>query len=96
MTDFVTSSDAPTPAEAREIAATPLAALMRRAARLRDEGHDDRISYSKKVFIPLTRLCRDVCSYCTFATTPGRLPAPFLTPIEVLAIAEAGAAARDR
>ncbi len=86
-------SDALTPAEAREFGATPLTALMRRAARLRDAGHDDRISYSKKVFIPLTRLCRDVCSYCTFATTPGRLPAPFLKPDEILAVAEAGAAA---
>ena len=71
----------------------PLAKLMDRAAALRDAGHNDRISYSKKVFIPLTRLCRDVCSYCTFATTPGKVPAPYLTPDDVLAIAQAGATA---
>ena len=50
------------------------------------------VTYSRKVFIPLTRLCRDRCHYCTFATTPNRLPAPFLSPDEVLAIATQGAA----
>lgn len=82
-----------TPTDARDAASQPLADLMARAATLRDAGHDDRISYSKKVFIPLTRLCRDVCSYCTFATTPGHVPTPYLSPDEVLAIAQAGAAA---
>jgi len=52
-----------------------------------------RMTYSPKVFIPLTRLCADVCHYCTFATTPSRLEAPYLTPEEVLDIARAGAAA---
>lgn len=51
------------------------------------------MTYSPKIFIPLTRLCADVCHYCTFATTPSRLSAPFLTPEEVLEIARAGAAA---
>ncbi len=51
------------------------------------------MTYSPKVFIPLTRLCADVCHYCSFATTPSRLSAPFLTPEEVLEIARAGAAA---
>ncbi len=65
------------------------------AARVRDQGlasagRPGVITYSKKVFIPLTRLCRDRCHYCTFATTPGRVPAPFLSADEVLAIAEAG------
>ena len=65
------------------------------AARVRDQGlaaagRPGVITYSKKVFIPLTRLCRDRCHYCTFATTPGRVPAPFLSPDEVLEIAEAG------
>ena len=55
-------------------------------------GRPGVITYSKKVFIPLTRLCRDRCHYCTFATTPGRVQAPFLSPDEVLAIAEAGRA----
>ncbi len=52
-----------------------------------------RITYSPKVFIPLTRLCRDRCGYCTFATAPARLAAPYLTPDDVLAVARAGAAA---
>src|SRR6202034_4035453 len=50
------------------------------------------VTYSRKVFIPLTRLYRDRCHYCTFATTPNRLPAPYLSPDEVLDIARAGAA----
>ena len=50
------------------------------------------ITYSRKVFIPLTRLCRDRCGYCTFATVPGRLDAPYLGPDEVLEIARQGAA----
>ena len=52
-----------------------------------------RITYSPKVFIPLTMLCRDKCGYCTFAQPPARLDAPYLSPDEVLAIARAGAAA---
>ncbi|MBW8755803.1 MAG: 7,8-didemethyl-8-hydroxy-5-deazariboflavin synthase CofG, partial [Sphingomonadales bacterium] len=51
-----------------------------------------RMTYSPKVFIPLTRLCTDVCHYCTFATTPSQLHAPYLTEEEVLDIARAGAA----
>ena len=57
---------------------------------LRDRGHRQNISYSRKVFIPLTQLCRDTCGYCTFAKTPSRLKAAYLTPEEVLAIARAG------
>ncbi len=49
------------------------------------------VTFSKKVFVPLTRLCRDRCHYCTFATTPGRVHAPYLSPDEVLAIARRGA-----
>jgi FO synthase len=52
-----------------------------------------RITFSPKVFIPLTMLCRDRCGYCTFAQPPARLPAPYLTPDQVLAIASRGAAA---
>ena len=63
------------------------------AGRLRDQGHGPRVSYSPKVFIPLTQLCRDVCHYCTFAQTPKKLEAPYLSPEQVLAIARAGAAA---
>lgn len=67
--------------------------LMASAARLRDLGHGDTITYSRKVFVPLTMLCRDHCHYCTFAKPPARLVAPFLTPEEVVTIAEAGRAA---
>jgi FO synthase len=67
-----------------------LPTLMARAAKLRDQRHGGNVSYSRKVFIPLTRLCRDTCRYCTFATTPAKLAAPFLSPDEVLAIARAG------
>ncbi len=59
---------------------------------LREAGRPGVVTYSKKVFIPLTRLCRDRCHYCTFATVPHRLPAPFLERDEVLAIAREGAA----
>jgi FO synthase len=67
------------------------------AAGVRDQGLVDAcrpgvVTYSRKVFIPLTRLCRDRCHYCTFATVPGRLPAPYLSMDEVLDIAREGAA----
>jgi FO synthase len=67
-----------------------LAELLPRAAALRDEGHGSLVSYSRKVFIPLTRLCRDVCHYCTFAKSPREGERAYLTPEEVLAIARAG------
>ncbi|MGH9045876.1 MAG: 7,8-didemethyl-8-hydroxy-5-deazariboflavin synthase CofG, partial [Acidimicrobiales bacterium] len=63
------------------------------ARALRDEHHANRVTYSPKVFIPLTMLCRDKCGYCTFAKPPARLTSPYLTRDEVLAIAEAGRAA---
>src|SRR4051794_1497112 len=66
---------------------------MARARGVRAEAFGTRITYSPKVFIALTRLCRDRCGYCTFATAPARVPAPYLSPDEVLAIAAAGAAA---
>ena len=69
---------------------TPLTQLMQRAAALRDRGFPSVMTYSRKVFIPLTRLCRDVCHYCSFATTPSKLAAPYLEIDEVMAIAEAG------
>jgi len=65
--------------------------LTARAAALRDEFHGDRITYSPKVFIPLTMLCRDRCGYCTFAKPPARLDAPYLGLEDVLAIARHGA-----
>ena len=69
-----------------------LTRLMRTAARLRDLGHGDIVTYSPKVFIPLTMLCRDHCHYCTFAKPPAKLDAAFLTPEEAVSIAEAGRA----
>jgi len=63
-----------------------------RDAGLRGAGRPGVVTYSKKVFIPLTRLCRDRCHYCTFATVPHRLPAAYLERDEVLAIAREGAA----
>jgi FO synthase len=71
----------------------PLAQLIGAAGRLRDEGHGRHVSYSRKVFIPLTHLCRDVCHYCTFAERPRAGRTAYLSPSEVLAIARAGAAA---
>jgi FO synthase len=71
----------------------PLPDLLDAARALGREGHHNVISYSRKVFIPLTRLCRDVCGYCTFAATPRQVGAAYLGPDEVLAIARAGQAA---
>jgi FO synthase len=67
-----------------------LTRLMAVAASLRDLGHGDVVTYSPKVFIPLTMLCRDHCHYCTFAKPPAKLDHPFLTPEEAVAIADAG------
>ncbi|MBS0520714.1 MAG: 5-amino-6-(D-ribitylamino)uracil--L-tyrosine 4-hydroxyphenyl transferase CofH [Proteobacteria bacterium] len=70
-----------------------LPALMREAAALRDAVFGDRVTFSKKVFIPLTHLCRDNCGYCTFARPPRRGEAAYLSPEQVLEIARAGQAA---
>jgi FO synthase len=72
---------------------TPLVGLIDAAGRLRDEGHGRLISYSRKVFIPLTHLCRDVCHYCAFAERPRAGRSAYLSPDEVLAIARSGVAA---
>src|SRR2546422_9107615 len=76
-----------------ELLARPLDELCAEARALRDEGHGLLVTYSPKVFIPLTKLCRDVCHYCTFARPPRRGERAYLTPDEVLEIARAGAAA---
>jgi FO synthase len=73
-----------------------LTALLGHAGRVRDSGlaaagRPGVITYSRKVFIPLTRLCRDRCGYCTFVTVPGKLHSPYLSPDEVLQIARDGA-----
>jgi FO synthase len=70
-----------------------LVELMAIAARQRDLGWGDTVSYSRKVFVPLTMLCRDHCHYCTFAKPPAEDVPAYLTPDEVVAVASAGAAA---
>ncbi len=69
-------------------AQSPLQELLSAATELRAQGKGNVITYSKKVFIPLTTLCRDYCSYCTFRKDPGQPGAHFMTPGEVLALAE--------
>ena len=73
-----------------------LPSLMRVAAALRDRAHGDLVSYSRKVFIPLTQLCRDVCHYCTFAHPPRAGAPAYLSAEQVLEIARAGARAGCR
>jgi FO synthase len=68
----------------------PLNALLSAAGTLREKGKGNTITFSKKVFIPLTTLCRDYCGYCTFRKDPGQPGAHFMTPDEVLAVAEQG------
>ena len=71
----------------------PLPELLERAGAVRDAAHGRRVTYSPKVFIPLTMLCRDRCGYCTFAQPPARLESAYLSPDDVLAIARRGAEA---
>lgn len=71
--------------------AEEIESLLHAAAELRSRLKGHRITYSKKVFIPLTNLCRDYCGYCTFRKDPGQPGARTMLPDEVLAVAEAGA-----
>ena len=64
--------------------------LIREAAKVRDEGHANHITFSRNVFIPLTQLCRDVCHYCTFAQVPSNTGKAFLSQEQVMEIARAG------
>jgi FO synthase len=68
----------------------PTKTLFELANSIRDENYRNTITYSPKVFIPLTKLCQDRCGYCTFAEPPARLEAPYMDPEEVLSIAKAG------
>ncbi len=70
--------------------AAELASLLQAAASVRDRSKGRTVSYSKKVFIPLTHLCRDYCGYCTFRADPEAGRQPYMTPEDVLAVAEAG------
>jgi FO synthase len=76
-----------------DLLATPLDELLAEARALRAQRRGTLVTYSPKVFIPLTKLCRDVCHYCTFAHPPRRGERAYLSPEEVLAVARAGAAA---
>lgn len=69
----------------------PLDDLLAEARSIRDRAFGVRVTYSPKVFIPLTMLCRDKCGYCTFAQPPARLESPYLSPSQVRALAVAGA-----
>jgi FO synthase len=71
--------------------ATELAEIMAAASRVRDRAHGRTVTYSRKVFIPLTNLCRQKCGYCTFARGPRDPIAHTMTPDEVLAVARQGA-----
>src|SRR5262252_8551884 len=80
-----------TPESARELYAdATLSDLLAAASELRWRGKGNVVTFSKKVFIPLTTLCRDYCGYCTFRKDPGQPGAHFMTPEEVLALAEQG------
>ena len=76
-----------------DLAAASLEELCAEARRLREVGHGSLVTYSPKVFIPLTKLCRDVCHYCTFARPPRRGERAYMSDEEVLDVARAGAAA---
>jgi len=92
--DRVAEGRSPGATEATALLGTPaerLPALLQAASALRDRGHGRRITFSAKVFIPLTTLCRDYCGYCTFRKDPGEPGAFTMTPDQVLALARAGA-----
>ena len=82
--------------DALDLAQRPLDELTSEARRLRERGPFDLVTYSPKVFVPPTKLCRDVCHYCTFAAPPRRGERAFMTAEEVLEVARAGAAAGCR
>src|SRR5437870_10299224 len=77
----------------RDLLGASLDDLMTAAAATRDAQFGTRVTFSPKVFIPLTMLCRDKCGYCTFAKAPARIEAPYLLPEQVLRIARQGAEA---
>jgi len=86
-------SDPSDPSTREALLAAPVAELMSRATAVRDAAFGTRMTFSPKVFIPLTMLCRDRCGYCTFAKAPAHLESPYLDLDDVLSIARAGRAA---
>jgi FO synthase len=92
--DRIAEGRTPDAAEAAALLDTPaerVSALLDAASAMRDRGRGRRITFSAKVFIPLTTLCRDYCGYCTFRKDPGEPGAFTMTPDQVLALAHAGA-----
>src|SRR5215218_3261632 len=81
---------------AAELLSMPVEELCAEARRLREDGHGRLVTYSPKVFIPLTTLCRDVCHYCTFARPPRRGEHAYMTIDDVLEVARAGARAGSK
>ena len=93
LLDAALQDKLPTDREALTLASeTNTRALANVAAQLRDRGFGNLVTYSKKVFIPLTHLCRDVCHYCTFAQTPKQIDAPYMPIEQVLDVARQGKA----
>ena len=93
LKDKLSRGELPSDAEGLALAAvTDTQALATIAGELRDRGHGKLLTYSRKVFIPLTQLCRDVCHYCTFAQTPKKIEQPFMPVEEVLELCRQGAA----
>ena len=93
LTDDAAGGFRPDAEAALRLVDAPLEALLPAAEALTLDGFGRSVSYSRKVFIPLTELCRDVCHYCTFAKAPKRLSSPYLSAEQVLDIAHAGQAA---
>lgn len=92
LIDMTGRGQRPDAASAFKLLDAPLPALLQAAEQLTLQHFGRVITYSRKVFIPLTQLCRDVCHYCTFAKAPRQLERPYLTPDAVLDIARAGQA----
>jgi FO synthase len=89
-------AEEPAATEVFELVDEPWTSLAPEARRLRERGHGRLVTYSPKVFVPLTKLCRDVCGYCTFARPPRRGERAYMSEDEVLEVARAGAAAGCR
>ena len=83
--DYLESSQAVTLAEYDD-----LDRLMEAATLLRDSHFENVVTYSKKIFIPLTNLCRDVCHYCTFAKAPKKVEKPYMSFEEIVSLAQQG------
>ena len=93
MRDQTVQGDGLSASEALSLASMPLQALMEASEALTLKGFGRTVTYSRKVFIPLTQLCRDLCHYCTFAKAPKKLASAYLSAEEAVAIARAGAQA---